>query len=1056
MSTFHTRVYHAPLDSAWAKQLCYLTVPLAGDGLISATCDGVVVPCQVTGRTLPRGREVALRLSFARGQQHTVSFTATDQPVPQSPSHPLVEGLVIGDPRLPIILAAPTIDSDGRVRGPFTTCGGYPVDSSFSCRWPLRTAMVQRLVDGPLFEDWEICYLFGDEGRSWTLRLRCHRSEPLVEVHEQINLGMDAEWSMRLNPAGAFDRIHRDQPFSWETETQPIADDLSAPRPKDVLFRLQMPPIADYVIPNNGGWCTLSASTKPQQGMLGVMGLSSGEWQRPVENIILFEVDGGRTQWRASLNGGARHWMLFTSPLETTHAPDRLLPSHRLQAQFNAFRLDEHLDLDGSTVFDAEHFDLPGIFTGDWRARAHTNAQALVPLKKFIADKNNHPGLRVILSGSAPDRQALIEGLFKPFSRWVHQFHGWREGVHDYNKNVIGFSRQLRGLLISYELLRKEKALDERQIGLLNSYLAFAARRIMDVGRWPHEQTWLHPDHPDSTRDLYTYPGEHKPDRLVWTNCLPNFQNDPISALAHLSCVIPGHPDAARWQRFALDILDGQLSAYIGKSGAHEESINYALYTLSYFTITFRMLKHRCGIDYFQDPRFRNLAAWLVRILGPYDPRCDAVCWPALGNSVAPQNQAEYLLVFADHLSAEDPLRTQCLAAYNVCAERMAPGEHYPLLLAIAAPIPHGDEALAINSSETMDEVGVAMRHQHRQPDESLLLQKIGFGKDHYEGDESSFSWYAKGQPFSVDIAGYGDDMGYSAHNLVEIPDADSLRRGYLADHHFTPSSDYTRIELPITLKLSHGKIRSFAETDGPPIKPLFHYIGDNNPVGPKTWVTRQLLWGKPDWLAVFDRVHGALPHRWNLHHTSDHIACDGRRMFATGRHGVDLEAFIQHPAPTDLEVVQGMKLPLPEKFGKGADNAHRQAYIRLVNKTDGTYRVLLFAREPGREVSIRSLGATGFCITTPVYTDIVFIGDRDQVETITDPLLGQIRFVGRAGWMRRTAAGVVSAVVSDGSEFTAFGLALAGRGPWAWNLTGDETATVVGTPRPVSTRKIA
>jgi hypothetical protein len=254
-------------------------------------------------------------------------------------------------------------------------------------------------------------------------------------------------------------------------------------------------------------------------------------------------------------------------------------------------------------------------------------------------------------------------------------------------KGVIGFSRYLRGLLLAYEQLRRDGALSSEQTRKLNAYFAFAARRILDEGRWPHSRTMLHPDHPESSRDFYTYGGEHKPDRLAWTNCLPNFQGDPMCALAHLSAIFKDHPDAAHWRRFALEDIDRQLDAYCGKSGAWEESINYALYTFSYFVITFKAVKERWGIDYFNDERVRRYVGWLCRFFGPYDKRFNSYTWPAIGNAVLPQNQAEYLLCYAAELADDDPLRSDCLAIWSLCAEKCRPGEHYPVIMAAMASV---------------------------------------------------------------------------------------------------------------------------------------------------------------------------------------------------------------------------------------------------------------------------------------------------------------------------------------------------------------------------------
>ncbi len=321
----------------------------------------------------------------------------------------------------------------------------------------------------------------------------------------------------------------------------------------------------------------------------------------------------------------------------------------------------------------------------------------------------------------------------------MKQFQGFREGAHDYQKSVIGFSRTLRDAMIDYELLRRDRVISDEQLATLHAYLVFTARRILDEGHWPHSRTWLHPDHPESTRDIYTYPGEHRADKLVWTNCLPNFQSDPMCALAHLSALIPEHPDAPAWRRFALDDLERQLDAYASSSGAWEESINYALYTMSYFVATFRILKNRCGIDYFKDKRVRSVAAWLVHFFGPYDKRFDAYSFPGIGNCRVPQQYCECLLTYAGELEENDPLRGDLIAIYQKMDALMAPTEFRPLLLAMA-PTPEREYPIRPLVSEHMDQLGVAMRHGHPSPTESYLFQKIGFFKDHYEADETAIN----------------------------------------------------------------------------------------------------------------------------------------------------------------------------------------------------------------------------------------------------------------------------------------------------------------------------
>ena len=299
-----------------------------------------------------------------------------------------------------------------------------------------------------------------------------------------------------------------------------------------------------------------------------------------------------------------------------------------------------------------------------------------------------------------------------------------------------------------------------------------------------------------------------------------------------------------------------------------------------------------------------------------------------------------------------------------------------------------------------------------------------------------------------MDYGTYTGDVGVAgAHNLVEIPDEDNLRRGYLANHIFTPVVDYTHCELPVTLKLLWGKVRSFAEVENKDGKidrtntPYF-YIGDKNPVGPKCWKVRLLLFVKPDYVVLFDRVYGEVPHRYNLHFTGTDIRRAGNLITARGRYDLDLLAYVQQPAEFELETGELIPNVHPGCGGESARAKHAQHYFRLYNRQDGIYRTVLFAKESRREVRIESLGGSGVRVITPEYTDHVFLHN----DVVREP-----GFVGRAGWIRQRADGQVQACVPDGEAIEAFGRQFEGRGPWSCGVTGtDRIELHGGAPRTV------
>jgi hypothetical protein len=1121
----------SPLSICWSEQYVRLDLPDTEPGKpVQLTVGGQAIPYQYTGRRSAAGAEFLVRLGFEKDESKELEFRNQESGGRSQESGcerrelALDAGARVGVAGRELAIPAPTHGAPSApVTGPFAGFAGWPMGSVIRCDGAFEGASLVRRNDGPLFTDYELTYRFAAACR-YTLTFRCYKADPYVEVCEAFSLRMNAELVWTLNPERQFTHIiSRD---SFEGESQPTVEPLGEEHPRDVLCRLQMPVLSEYFIPNNRGWFSFFDERDEGRGMVGILGLYGAQWEEPVANMPEILDRGGTVEWHASLASGKRYWLLYAGPVEreyrcqvsgvrsqgvgirkqgqeeeltpdTRHLmPDSRFVFHRLHAEFNALRLDEHLDLAGNAAYDASCAAAPGVFgPADYHAAARQRLQQYPCLQTVLTAPDawlqqngslHLASFRYLLEPTPAHAEAVLGHLTARFEKWVRQFQGYRTGENDYMKNVIGFSRYLRGMLLGYEMLRRDEMLTAEQARKLNAYFAFAARRILDEGRWPHSRTWKHPDHPESSRDVYAYGGEHKPDRLVWTNCLPNFQSDPMCALAHLSAIFKDHPDARFWLRFALDDIDRQLDAYCGKSGAWEESINYALYTFSYFIIAFKAVKERWGIDYFHDERVRRYAAWLCRFFGPYDKRFDAYTWPAIGNAVLPQNQAEYLLCYANELEEHDPLRADCLAIWQRCADRAKPSEHYPVVMAAMAPeVPGVRRQVSGNShsvlkpetrnlkplsSEVMDEVGVAMRDRHGEAQESYLFQKIGFAKDHYEADETAFNWYAKGTPLCMDYGTYTGDVGVGgAHNVVEIPDEDNLRRGYLANHLFTPALDYTHCEVPVTLKLLWGKVRTFAEVENKDgkidrTKTPYFYIGDRNPVGPKTWKVRLMMFAKPDYLVIFDRVYGQVPHRYNLHVTGTDIQVSGVRVqgagngadgstfagegaliAATGRFDLDLLACVQHPAAFDIETGELVPHVHPGCGGEAARARHAQHYFRLYNRTDGLYRTVLFAQERGRDVRIEPLAAGGFRVTTPEYTDEVYLHNEVIVSA---------GFTGRAGWIRRWSDGRVLACVPDGDRIEGYGIRIEGRGPWTYGVDSPGAIALRGgPPRQVSAR---
>ncbi|MBC2602952.1 hypothetical protein [Puniceicoccus vermicola] len=1038
--------WSAPLFTDWSAQYINLFLPETRVGTaLLLHIDGELHDFQYTGVESSRGAQIVLKLGFEAGEEKKLVFSDAEHYAGSLEKRELEF-----ETNTPIGHGAACLEVGANF--PFLRFGNQRMEGEiWGISAPLRSSLVCE-GEGPLFTDYHLEYTDERDG-VYRLTFRCFKHEDRIEVTETFSLEMGTEIRWRLNPEKGWTRI-----LSWDdfhAEKEPTIEPIEAEQLDGLLCRLQMPVLTEYFIPNNRGWFAFFDDRQPSEGMLGILGLEGASWEEAPDGMPEIYAAEGKVEWRASLVSGRRKWLLVKAPLEVESSPERRFLFHRLHAEWNALRLDQALE-DSRTLeagkgserrrsFFPEGEGLHPFVTKQIDAHPTLQNYRDTVLAKPLADCSIAETLFVAMIRTQPKvTEELKTKLFARFERWVRQFQGWRQGEFDYSKCVIGFSRMVRGILIAFDWLQSVDALSREERIRFEHYFVFAARRILDEGRWPHSRTWKHPNHPESVRDFYTYGGEHRPDRLVWTNSLPNFQSDPMCALIHLAVVLPEHPEAAEWLRVGREDIERQLDAYCGKSGAWAESINYALYTLSYFVITFHVLKKQYGINYFQDARVRGMVSWLCRFFGPYDKRFETYTWPAVGNSILPQIQAQYLLAYASGLDADDALRREIFGIYKRVEQKILLKEHYGTVLAVLAPqMPDEVPPLTQLTSETMDEVGVSMRHQHTFPKESYLFQKIGFAKDHYEGDETAFNWYAKGDPFCMDYGTYTPEATTGgAHNLVEIAEMDAPCRGYLADHLFTLNVDYTRCEVPVTQKLLWGHPRSFEEIDQidgviDRKKTPYFYIGDRNPVGPKIWKVRQMLYVKPDYLVLFDRVIGKASHRWNLHFTGGPVHRQGNQLWADGRFTLDLMVTFSHPLDFQLET--GEMIPNAQK--EEDRPKHAQHFCRVTNKTDGCYRALVFAKEKDREVTVTSAGKNGFKVEASTYTDYVFLSDEFIREHSAE-----FEFSGRAGWIRRHADGSIEAVMADGDLIGAFGKCLTGSGPWHLNR-GNQCPTGEGSP---------
>jgi hypothetical protein len=261
------------------------------------------------------------------------------------------------------------------------------MQSQIRCDHPLLRSLLALVCDGPLFTDYRLVYDYG-ENRAYTLRFRCYKEDPYIEVEERFSLRMGAGLVWTINPEKILTHIiSRD---SFEGDSQPTVEPLCVEHPRDLLCRLQMPVQTEYFIPNNRGWFAFCDERDESRGMIGILGLYGAKWEEPVANMPELLDKGGTVEWNAALESGVRHWLLYAGAVETDYTPERRFIFHRLHAEFNALRLDEHLDLTGDAALDASCATLPGVFAaGDFHTSARNRLGQYPCLQTVLDDPDD-------------------------------------------------------------------------------------------------------------------------------------------------------------------------------------------------------------------------------------------------------------------------------------------------------------------------------------------------------------------------------------------------------------------------------------------------------------------------------------------------------------------------------------------------------------------------------------------------------------------------------------------------------------------------------------------
>ncbi|MHB9134699.1 MAG: hypothetical protein ACYDBB_26810 [Armatimonadota bacterium] len=313
--------------------------------------------------------------------------------------------------------------------------------------------------------------------------------------------------------------------------------------------------------------------------------------------------------------------------------------------------------------------------------------------------------------------------------------------THRYGLVVISYGRKL-DIALSASTVTNE----ERKKAL--AIMAFHAYKMADQDYWAY----------------HGYAGGPSNPNMMTSNC---------NALATAVAMLPGHPMQREWLQLLRRMVCADVFTSISPAGAWLESPGYQGAGNTPLNETVLILKNTGTVDLTSDPvygkRLNDVSTYFANLLTPPDPRFQGRRMPmALGdNTPFWNNHYTYL---AD--SAKDKFPTQAGNAIWCWQQMGRPiGEVGLMLLQehvlddTVKPLPITGKSLAFPG------FGAFLRHGFGTKYETFCtFRQSDFAYGHFDEDQGSFSFFAKGAPLCLDWIDYSPQQA-EYHNRVVYSD---------------------------------------------------------------------------------------------------------------------------------------------------------------------------------------------------------------------------------------------------------------------------------------------
>ncbi len=1043
---------HEPLGQDWDRQIVRHRLPGAEPGTpTQVTCAGSRVPCQWDGERLALLVE-GLRAGEQRLYEVTLQAGPASKPgvtVRETP-----EGVEVDNGTMALLLPASAGgDLPSPLPGPLVSIrgSGGPWRGRGRLETPAVCTSVTTAVtgEGPLWTAVEVVFAL-EGGPRYRTEFRVFSDENYVEVHEESTLPIrlwpqprpwreigslgGSHWAqgvenlakpcLRPWPTSNFlfdlragwdpDRLITHSTASWEIMDLPLA----SPTLKTYTAMRADRPFID------GGWLGVYATGGEE--LIGVASLDIAHWGVPdetlhpahrssgaVEEVLLLDGEEAGTLLKFPVEQSRRRWLLAIVPAAAAEAlrpmeeadlppgappaaatadetpappgkdprrlaPDPTFPLWQLRVRQGDLRLDKVKDwvLDWPDRDDSH----PRILCAAGDLPAIREKVLSVPelLHNYEETKQYRSADRFFVEGEAPGLAAI-----EAATHAGEIVQGVLERGYTGPSYCIALARPLRryalGCDVQWASLTAEEKREARRVCALAAY-------IMSDGDW-----WQYALTPGGT----TY--------------LPNFNSDVFTCTGLLGMFLSDHPNSETWIKFLTDRMEIELEHHLRLDGGGDENIgNYlpATWWMLYLPALWGL--KQLGIkDYSDDPRVRAGARFLLKVLGPPDPRDGGGRqMPPIGHHPGARKQFFLYAGLAAFVKDSDPtLAANLMWAWRQVGSPVSNSydhsgitaspitRHYFMLDPTIEPVAPRME------SHNLPYVGAVLRSHDRSGRGSFLFLKAGRVHSHHEDDEGSIHYFGRGVPLAVDGLPLMNLQLAEFHNVVSFA-RPGQPTAVVEQYTETPGADYVRARM---------NPRAFP-VDGSYFDGL-HRSG----------FTREIVFvrapqpGGVEYVVLKDSCCGPDPCQWNLDVLSKQpsLTAPGRVWFpGHPEFGMGLEVVMLEPPDGGILFEQGQvhePMLTPEgratlKVGAMDWTVLEHWLMRVPAGPGETFVALLFPRRPeeaapeveylAREETLRVRHGEG--------QDLIFLRPNPGLQVSLDGVV----FAGRAGIARDIGRG--------------------------------------------------